>query len=162
MNFQPKSISLILFAILICIGTSIPWINWNNATFYNITPFPTPLAGGISYTVSRYNPGNATFAASRKAQYQWQVRSNDGLTVCNVYCAPKSYLTVDPSNANNVVCKRDMSLNYWGGITNGGNPYNTYCIPNTDQTCTSFTGTGTPLKSLPIGTCDGNFLSGDY
>ena len=109
MNFQPKSFSLILFAILICLSTSHPWNDWHNVTFSHISPFPTPLPVGTGYYVSRYNPGNATFAASRKAQYQWQIHSNNGILQCNIYCGPKSYMTVDPNNPNNIVCKRDMS-----------------------------------------------------
>lgn len=135
MNFQHKSVSLILFAMLICLSTSTAWQNWNNAPYYNISSFPTPLAGGFGYTVSRYNPGNAVFAADRKTQYQWQVYSNNGVLVCNIYCGPKSYLTMDPNNPGNVVCKRDMSSNYWGGLTNGGTSYNQYCIPNSDKSC---------------------------
>lgn len=79
MNFQLKSVSLILFAMLICLSTSTAWQTWNNPPYYNISSFPTPLSGGFGYTVSRYNPGNAVFAADRSTQYQWKVYGNNGV-----------------------------------------------------------------------------------
>jgi hypothetical protein len=53
----------------------------------------------------------------------------NGSKTCKIYCGPRSFLLLDANNL--LICKRDTSSSYWGGINDiNNNTYAQYCIPN--------------------------------
>ncbi len=114
------------------------WVAWNNPTYHNISNYPPLPSTALGTYYSRFNPANPTsvFATDRKTQYQWDLIVG-GQSICTIYCDPKSYLTVDPAQPNNIVCKRDMGSGYWANEINEGTTYNQYCIPDKSDNCAS-------------------------
>ncbi len=82
-----------------------------------------------------------------------------GQPICNIYCGPKSYLTVDPNDTNNLVCKRDMNNKYWAGQTNEGTTYFEYCIPHRSDDCSTTNSNLRNLKNLPTKCSAASYIS---
>lgn len=101
MNLQLKSLSLVLFALMVSLTTSTPWSDWNLPSFINMTNYPAAPSAGMGFNWARYAP----YASNRTNQYRWDLfASGNSTSKCTVYCGPRSFLTVDPNNPLNIVC----------------------------------------------------------
>lgn len=79
----------------------------------------------------RYNDTSANQTSYKKRSNQYRftsIASYFGAT-CDIYCGLRSFLTTDANGK--LICQRDMSANFWGGLTI---PYQGYCIPDVDKT----------------------------
>lgn len=105
------------------------WEGWNNYATLNpsvIQSYPYP-AIPFNY-ISRYSDNSLipTTYSTRQNQYRYSFRQ--GPLQCNIYCGLRSFLSVD--GQGNLICKRDMSSQFWG---NFGTKYNSQCIPDIDK-----------------------------
>jgi hypothetical protein len=141
-----------LVTLLLCLATSQQgntWSSWNsyaaaNPAIVGAYTKPAKPDGFNRWTDTTTTQGSYS---TRVNQYRYTYSLALSGSVCNVYCGPRSFLTLDPYG--NPVCQRDMS--FWNNLSG----YGTYCIPDVDKVCS-----GVPVDSIPtlasIGACNMN------
>ena len=159
-SFSFKLCLLLLSAF--CLSSATYWDNWNTAAGSpSFVPSNPSFATSSLPQSSSYGAGALTWIrlkssglstpplSSRKNQYMYLMSTSlfNG-QYCQLYCGLRSFLVVD--SYGNLVCRRDMSNNYWGGIPTN---YPEYCVPDTfySSTCTSFI---PALSNLQNGACN--------
>ena len=140
--------SFLLVTLLLCLATSQQgntWSSWNsyaaaNPAIVGAYTKPAKPDGFNRWTDTTTTQGSYS---TRVNQYRYTYSLALSGSVCNVYCGPRSFLTLDTNGK--LVCQRDPT--FWNNLQG----YGSYCIPDLDKTpaCSEYS----PEMST-VGGCD--------
>ena len=124
--------SFLLVTLLVCLATSQQgntWTSWNSYAAANPAIVGAYTKPAKPDGFNRWTDTTTTQSSYSTRVNQYRYTYNLALTgsVCNVYCGPRSFLTLDPNG--NVICQRDMS--FWNNLSG----YGSYCIPDVERVC---------------------------
>lgn len=139
-----KSFLLVTLLVWLASTQGNTWSSWNSWATANPTIIGT-------YTKPAKPDGFTRWTDTATAQNSYKSRPNQYRYIysagmfgeCNVYCGPRSFLTLDTNGR--LVCQRDPT--FWNKLQG----YGSYCIPDVDKTpaCSEYS----PEMST-VGGCD--------